>query len=91
MAHPQTAQARQQPSSPTLSFDTSTASTSASAGYRYNTLLGGITSRLLDRLWDVRARNFTDVLIVGGAGERHQGQAPLVMLYSASGLHCSHQ
>jgi len=37
-------------------------------GYRGDALLGGVTSRLLDRLLDVRARTFPDVLVLGGAG-----------------------
>eukprot|EP00967_Tisochrysis_lutea_P007437 scaffold8846_cov21-Tisochrysis_lutea.AAC.1 len=49
-------------SSPTIGNDTSATSSSARAGYRGDALLGGVTSRLLDRLLDVRARSFPNVL-----------------------------
>jgi len=54
-------------SSPTIGNDTSATSSSARAGYRGDALLGGVTSRLLDRLLDVRARSFPNVLVIGGA------------------------
>ena len=67
--HRRAQQAANKPSSsPTIGNDTSSTSTSTRTGYRGDALLGGVTSRLLDRLLDVRARSFPNVLLVGGAG-----------------------